>query len=96
VLRGGGRDSRGNPKPETVLHSGRVLIGWRSTAEPVDRSEVTSDQAVLYDMGRDFEWHGDDRVKIPNDYPGPRGTWQVDGQPKPWPLGWEVPLRRAP
>lgn len=96
VRRGGGRDARGRPQPETVLQRTGVLVGWRSTADPVDRSDVTSDHAVLYDVGGGFTWHDGDRVVIPGDYAGPRGTWQVDGKPKAWPLGWEVPLRRAP
>jgi len=95
VLRGGGRDPRGNPQPETQHPISGVLVGWRATSDPVDRSDQTADYAVLYDQTGNFQWKGTDRVRIPNDFPGPRGVWQVDGQPKPWPLGWEIPLRRA-
>jgi hypothetical protein len=93
--RGGGRDSRGRPKPETPREVGPVLIGWRSSTDPTDRSQLTDDLAVLYDQSGSCDWLGDDRVEIPTDYPGPHGTWQVEGQPKQWPAGWEVALRRA-
>lgn len=95
VLRGGGRDPRGNPKPETRLPVSDLLVGWRATSDPVDRSEQTSDYAVAYDTAGEIDWKADDRVIIPDTFSGPRGTWQIDGQPKRWPLGWELPLRRA-
>jgi hypothetical protein len=94
LLRGGGRDREGNPKAEERSDTPPVLVGWRSTSDPVDRSEATEDYAVLYDDSFEIAWTPTDRVEIP-DGPWPSGTWQVDGRPKPWPLGWEVPLRRA-
>lgn len=93
--RGGGRDARGHPKPETHRKVGPVAIGWRSTQDPVDRSDLTSDVAVLLDESGTTDWKPDDRIVIPTDYPGPHGTWQVEGQPKQWPVGWECALRRA-
>lgn len=93
--RGGGRDSRGNPKTETERSVGPVAVGWRTSSDPVDRAELTTDSAVLYDQSGTTDWEGSDRVVIPADYPGPTGTWQVEGQPKRWPLGYECALRRA-
>ena len=95
VLRGGGRDPRGNPRPEQRIELAGVAVGWRSTADPVDRDDVTSDFAVLYDETGELDWLESDRVELPADNRGPRGVWQVDGRPKAWPVGWEVPLRRA-
>lgn len=96
ILRGGQRDPRGNPQPERKIPREAVLVGWRATSDPLDRSDQTSDYAVLYDQGGDgFRYVDSDRVEIPVNEIGPNGTWQVDGQPKAWPDGWEVPLRRA-
>lgn len=95
VHRGGGRDARGNPKPETLIPVPFLLIGWRSTSDPIDRGEVTSDFAIAYDEADQLDWNGADRIEIQADYAGPVGMWQVDGQPKRWPLGWEIPLRKA-
>lgn len=95
VKRGGGKDRKGNPQPETELKAGPVLVGWRATADPVDRADLTTDLAVLYDETGTTVYERSDRVVIPDTHAGPTGTWQVDGTPKNWPMGWEVPLRKA-
>lgn len=95
VKRGGAKDRKGVAQPETQFSAGPVLVGWRATADPVDRADLTTDTAVLYDMTGTVTYEPSDRVVIPDDYPGPTGTWQVDGTPKRWPFGYEVPLRKV-
>lgn len=90
VLRGGGRDAKGNPLPSIEVPVKDCLIGPRATEEPLDRSDVTSATAVLYrDPG--FTFRPADRVRVPE---GSRmaGLWAVDGRPGEWPHGVEVGL----
>jgi hypothetical protein len=91
VLRGGGRDAKGNPLPEVEIPRPGVLVGARSTAEPLERSDVTDNKAVLYDGDAAFRYLSTDRVRVPA---GSRmaGTWSVDGRPSEWPYGSEVGL----
>jgi len=95
VLRGGGRDAKGNPLPTQEIPVKDCMIGSRATADPLDHSDVASSTAVLY---RDLDPHDPsfkflpaDRIRVPA---GKRmaGTWSVDGRPGEWPLGWEVAL----
>jgi hypothetical protein len=95
VLRGGGRDAKGNPLPTSEIVVTGCLVGARATAEPLDRSDVVDSKAVLYrDPDPDFTFLPADRVRVPQ---GQRmaGTWSVDGRPGEWPLGVEVGLVRA-
>ncbi|MDN4644926.1 hypothetical protein [Arthrobacter sp. PsM3] len=90
VLRGGGRDAKGNPLPTTEITVTGCLIAPRATAEPVYRADVVSSTAVLYrDPG--FTFLPDDRIRVPA---GARmaGTWSVDGRVGDWPHGVEVGL----
>lgn len=90
VIRGGGRDAKGNPLPSQEIPVRDCLIAPRATAEPLDRSDVTSSTAVLYrDPG--FTFLPADRVRVPT---GARmaGVWAVDGRPGEWPDGVEVGL----
>lgn len=90
VLRGGGKDPKGNPLPVTEITVTDCILGARSTSDPVDHSEVVSSTAVLYrDPG--FTFLPADRIRVPV---GARmaGTWQVDGRPGEWPYGWEIGL----
>lgn len=90
VIRGGGRDAKGNPLPAQEIPLRNCLIAPRATAEPLDRSDVTSSTAVLYrDPG--FTFLPADRVRVPT---GARmaGVWAVDGRPGEWPHGVEVGL----
>jgi hypothetical protein len=90
VIRGGGRDAKGNPLPSQEIPVRDCLIAPRATAEPLDRSDVTSSTAVLYrDPG--FTFLPADRVRVPA---GARmaGVWAVDGRPGEWPDGVEVGL----
>lgn len=90
VLRGGGRDAKGNPLPVMEIPVKDCLIGARATADPLDRADVSSSTAVLYrDPG--FTFLPSDRIRVPE---GARmaGTWSVDGRPGEWPGGWEIAL----
>lgn len=90
ILRGGGKDSKGNPLPVTEIPVDGCLIGPRATSEPLDRSDVTTSTVALY-RGPGFTFLAKDRIRIPD---GSRmaGTWAVDGRPNEWPFGWEVGL----
>ena len=90
VLRGGGKDAKGNPiAPMEILVTG-CLIAPRATADPVDRADVVSSTAVLYrDPG--FTFLPTDRIRVPVDA-RMAGTWSVDGRPGEWPYGSEVGL----
>ena len=95
VLRGGGRDAKGNPLPAQEIPVADCLIAPRSTAEPLDRSDVVDSTAVLYHSPEDgLVFLAADRIKVPE---GARmaGTWSVVGRPGEWPYGWEVGLERA-
>lgn len=90
VLRGGGRDPKGNPLPAQEIAVTDCIVAARATVDPVDRSDVVSSTAVLYrDPG--FTFLPADRIKIPA---GKRmaGTWSVEGRPGEWPHGWEIGL----
>lgn len=90
VLRGGGKDAKGNPISPLEITVTGCLIGPRATADPVDRADVVSSTAVLYrDPG--FTFLPTDRIRVPL---GARmaGTWSVDGRPGEWPYGSEVGL----
>ena len=93
VLRGGGRDAKGNPLPVVEIPLTGCLIGPRATADPIDRSDVTDSKAVLY-RGPGFTFYSTDRIRIAT---GKRmaGEWSVDGRPGEWPFGSEVGLVRA-
>ncbi|WP_155854330.1 hypothetical protein [Arthrobacter sp. MA-N2] len=93
VLRGGGRDAKGNPLPSFEIPVTDCIIAPRATAEPLDRSDVVDSKAVLYrDPG--FTFLPADRVRVPE---GARmaGTWSVEGRPGEWPYGSEVGLVMA-
>lgn len=94
VVRSGGRDKKGNPLPEQEIPRRDVLLGPRATADPVDRSDVVTATAVLYDGDTTFAYLSTDRIRIPD---GARmaGVWSVDGRPGEWPYGSEVGLVRA-
>lgn len=93
VLRGGGRDAKGNPLPVSEIPVTGCLVAPRATADPVDRSDVTDGKAVLYrDPG--FRFLPSDRIRIP-DGSLMAGQWSVDGRPGEWPYGSEVGLVRA-
>ncbi|WP_054820434.1 hypothetical protein [Arthrobacter sp. JCM 19049] len=90
VLRGGGRDEMNRPKPVTEIPVKDCLIAPRATAEPLDWSDLTSDDHVLYrDPDRNFSFQSTDQIRTPDGV-----LWSVTGSPKVWPLGVEVPLKK--
>jgi hypothetical protein len=93
VLRGGGKDAKGNPLPTQEIELTKCLVAPRATADPVDRSDVVASTAVLY-RGPGFTFLPADRIRVPL---GSRmaGMWSVDGRPGEWPYGSEVGLVRA-
>jgi hypothetical protein len=93
VLRGGGRDAKGNPLPVVEIPVTGCAVAPRATADPVDRSDVVDGRAVLY-RGPGFTFMPTDRIRIAT---GKRmaGEWSVDGRPGEWPFGSEVGLVRA-
>jgi hypothetical protein len=93
VLRNGGRDAKGNPRPAVEIPVSKCLIGARSTADPVDQSDGIDGKAVLY-RGPGFRFLSTDRIRVP-DGALMAGEWSVDGRPGEWPFGSEVGLVRA-
>jgi len=93
VLRSGGRDAKGNPLPTYEIPVPECLVAPRSTADPVDRSDVTNGAAVLY-RGTGFSFLPTDRIRVPQGAPM-AGEWSVDGRPSEWPYGVELGLVRA-
>lgn len=93
VIRGGGRDAKGNPLPGQEIPVTDCIIGARATSDPLDHSDVTSSTAALYRDHHepDFVFLPADRIRVPA---GKRmaGTWAVDGRPGDWPHGWEIGL----
>ncbi|WNM72232.1 head-to-tail stopper [Arthrobacter phage Gusanita] len=93
VLRGGGRDARGNPLPVVEIPRSGVTVGPRSTQDPLDRSDVTSATAVLYDEDTTFRYLPKDRIRVPEGALM-AGEWSVEGRPGEWPMGSEVGLTK--
>lgn len=94
VLRGGGRDSKGNPLPVTEIPVRDCIVAPRATSEPTDRADLISSTAVLYrDPDPAFKFLPKDRVRVPV-AARMSGEWAVDGLPGEWPLGDEVALVR--
>lgn len=92
VIRGGGRDAKGNPLPSQEIFATGCAVGPRATSEPLDRSDVVSSSAVLYkDPEPGFKFLPSDRIRVPAGALM-AGTWAVDGRPGEWPKGWEVGL----
>ncbi|WP_461169269.1 hypothetical protein [Arthrobacter sp. Z1-15] len=95
VIRGGGRDNKGNPQPTQEIPVKDCIVGARATADPLDHSDVVDSKAVLYrDSDPGFSFLSTDRVRVPA---GKKmaGDWSVEGRPGEWPLGDEVGLVRA-
>jgi hypothetical protein len=95
VLRGGGRDPKGNPLPVTEIPVADCIIAARATSEPTDRADLIASTAVLYrDPDPSFSFLPKDRVRVPAGALM-AGEWSVDGLPGEWPLGVEVGLVRS-
>lgn len=95
VIRGGGRDDRGNQTPVTEITVTGCAVGWSSSTEPEDRSELTESVANLYrDQDSEFRFLSTDRIRVPAGHPCD-GTWFVDGRAREWPKGVHVPLKEG-
>jgi len=92
VLRGGGRDPRGNPLPTEEIPLADCLIGPRATSEGEQFMVTSTDMALYRDPDPEFSFRSSDRIRIPE---GQRmaGEWAVDGRPLEYPLGVHVPIR---
>ena len=93
VIRGGGRDAKGNPLEPYEVPVHDCLIAPRATSDPVDRSDVVDGNAVLY-RGHGFTFLSTDRIRVP-DGSFMAGEWSIEGRPGEWPFGVEVGLVRA-
>lgn len=93
VQRGGGRDRDGDPVAATEHTIPDCLVGARATKDPVDRSDLTDSTAVAYAPVR-ADVVSTDVVVVPEGH-FMAGVYHVDGDPGFWPLGTEIPLRRA-
>lgn len=93
VIRGGGRDAKGNPLPTVEIEVTGCLIAPRAASDPVDRSDLVDNNAVLY-RGPGFTFLSTDRIRVAH---GQRmaGEWSVEGRPGEWPFGSEVGLVAA-
>lgn len=93
VIRGGGRDAKGNPLPSYEIPVADCVVAPRSTVDPIDRSDVVDGNGVLYrDPG--FTFLSTDRIRVPGGALM-AGEWAVEGRPGEWPMGVEVGLVRA-
>ena len=94
VLRGGGRDAKGNPQPVTEIPVEGCLFADKTTAEQMSFSDVVDADAAIYrdpDVG--FRFESTDRIRIPDGARG-AGEWSVSGRVQEWPYGVVVPLKR--
>lgn len=92
VLRGGGRDAKGNPLPSEEIPVTDCLIGPRNTSEEDGSMVVSSEMALYRDPDPNFRFHSNDRIRVPDDA-RMAGMWAVDGRPMEYPLGVHVPIR---
>lgn len=93
VLRGGGRDSKGNPLPVVEIPATDCFVGPRAASEPLDRSNGTDGKAVLL-REPGVKFMHTDRIRVPEPHLM-AGEWSVDGRPGEWPKGVEIALVRA-
>lgn len=92
VLRGGGHDQWGEPRPVEEIVVKDCLVGGSSTSDDTPRSEVVDSTANLY-RGPGFTFQSTDRVVVPSGAPM-AGEWAVEGIPQEWAQGVHVALRR--
>ncbi|OMH30650.1 hypothetical protein [Tersicoccus sp. Bi-70] len=94
VVRSGGRDARGNPRPAQRIPVDRCLVRWTGSGDLVDRTDVSTGTAVLYRRrSSSFAFVPTDRIEIPDSALVP-GVWAVDGAPKLWPNSVELTLKK--
>lgn len=93
VVRGGGRDARGNPRASQRIPVVDCLVRWTASGDLLDRTDVSTGAAVLYGRRPGFDFTSTDRIEIPATALAP-GVWAVDGSPKLWPHSIEVALKK--
>lgn len=96
LIRRPGRDARGNPGKDVGRRPlDGCLIGQRTTSDSGEQSALTSTAVSLYrDPEPGFTFEEADQFEVPQGH-RMAGLWSVDGRPAEWPMGVEVPLRRA-
>lgn len=72
-----------------------LLAPGNTSADPRPSGVVDSAPRLYRHAGEepDFTFQPGDVIICPNNSFLP-GRWHIDGQPKQWPFGWEVPLKR--
>lgn len=95
VQRRGPRDRYGKAGKLEEHTVERCLLAPGGTVGPPVQSGAVQSSPTLYrhEGEEPFEFTKDDIIIAPSDSWMP-GTWLVDGRPKRWPFGWEVPLKR--
>ncbi|MFK0005475.1 hypothetical protein ACIQTZ_00330 [Paenarthrobacter sp. NPDC090520] len=92
VLRGGGRDAKGNPVTPEEISVTDCIVAPGSSFSGDNRSAAASSRASLYrDPDPGFSFQNKDRVRVPEGELM-AGEWSVDGRPAEWPMGVEVTL----
>ncbi|MFM9430057.1 hypothetical protein [Arthrobacter sp. MP_2.3] len=93
ILRARGRDAKGNPLSAEEIPLEGCQITPRSTADPVDHSDLVDSSAVLIrDAG--FTFLPTDRIRVPAGK-SMAGDWSIEGRPGDWPGAVEIALVRA-
>lgn len=89
----GGLDAKGNPLPVSDITIAGCLVGMRSTSDPVDRSDAKISTVSIYVDDPLTGIEDDDTFTVPPG-PWPAGLFHLDGDPRPCPLGLEIPVRK--
>lgn len=93
VLRGGGRDSKGNPLPVIEIPVSDCLFADKTSQEQMGFTDlVDADAAIYRDPDSSFSFETNDRIVIPAGARG-AGEWSVSGRIQEWPFGVVVPLK---
>lgn len=92
IKRGGGRDKDGNYQEPTELPLGVVLVGPNASDEEQMRTDLATTLTTVYGDS-DLEVMSTDTVEFPSGRF--KGSWVVNGESKPWPLGLEIHLRKV-
>lgn len=96
VIRGGGRDHMGNPVPASEVVLADCVVGPRSSGEPMVQGDVVASGLSVYrDPDPAFRFLSTDKIVVPEGALN-AGTFEVDGRPREFPLGVEVPIKEGP
>lgn len=92
VLRGGGRDSSGNPRTPTEIRVEGCIISQSETADSSDVGDVQSASGRLFRHDNSFVFLSTDLIRVPANAYLRAGVWRVEGRPRVLPLGTELAL----